>query len=843
MNCRCIFLVLALLPVLSACDDRPLREDSDIAVKKFTRWFRTPPDVFRPTAGWVWNDQITKQEIDHQLKDFAGKGFGTILLFPGTSEEASGETGDRPLVNYALRKARWNNLDLRLFHDTLRDPSSGAFTSYPGVISGFSNSREDCKSDIFIQAEGYPRGHVQYLTGENVTRLPIPAFSTDITDMVRGMNSMAGQLGISQRSCIAFSGQGWGLGLAAMRERADLLFVLGMNRMTMNVSLHTLRGNAKYHFPPAVSYQQPFWKEMSSLNDYCSRLSMALSAGRQLSNNLLLVPAGLEIDSIPTMVTGEFGHKAATWFGDLIATLEDHHIEFDLGFSRVISEYGKVENERFLVGEQEYHFVILPPLMHDIDSVTVRLLEKYMENGGSVIALCQPPGQVSGEISDVCRTWPTRYPRQWIRLSGPGDPRLSQYLFNNQLTFISQKGGRLVHMRRQLKDGQLLFLVNRDGETHSRVSMISTGADIAHLDPFTGRTEQYPCVVTDGILSFDAEIPPGGSLLLFLGEKEIRGKQVRKRRRTGDVTRPELSPVVTEIRDDNVLMLDYCSLYMDDDTTETVHFTAMQNYLLKRVREPEHFSSGGTHKFSLQYPFLVDSRFRSRKLRVVVDNPVQGEITINGMALKAVPDEWWLDRGFRVYRVGDVLKPGENSVGLVVDNVLFDSLSYALNKCPQPIYLVGELDVLEMDRGWLLATAGEKSPGSWKQMGMPFYQGSVSYTASFPAPERGPARVRIDHWDGSVAVVRVNGAIAGQVLASPGVLRIDDWIKQGKNTVSVTVTGSLKSLFGPHHGREMADMPVTANSFMKAPSDQPSGIDYILPDYGLFKPFIVELLR
>jgi hypothetical protein len=125
---------------------------------------------------------------------------------------------------------------------------------------------------------------------------------------------------------------------------------------------------------------------------------------------------------------------------------------------------------------------------------------------------------------------------------------------------------------------------------------------------------------------------------------------------------------------------------------------------------------------------------------------------------------------------------------------------------------------------------------------MPFYSNKVAYTAGFVLDDRAPVRIRLGAWAGTVATVEVNGNHAGTIFSQPYELRIDNHVKEGENSITVRVTGSLKSLLGPHHHVEQQGF-VTPWSFKSAPAEQPSGVDYDLPDYGLFEPFVVEVMR
>ncbi len=106
----------------------------------------------------------------------------------------------------------------------------------------------------------------------------------------------------------------------------------------------------------------------------------------------------------------------------------------------------------------------------------------------------------------------------------------------------------------------------------------------------------------------------------------------------------------------------------------------------------------------------------------------------------------------------------------------------------------------------------------------------------------GRTAVQLGKWNGTVAEVRVNGKSAGVIGWQPYEMEITRLMKPGQNTVEVVVTGSLKNLFGPHHGKINRGL-TGPQSFRSAPAHQPGGAGYDLESYGLLEPFRVVAAR
>jgi len=73
-------LCFSLVPELSAQPGS--RTGSPASYLKVRKLFLNPPAEFRSAPLWVWNDQVTKQQIAEQLKDFRDRGIGGVFIHP-----------------------------------------------------------------------------------------------------------------------------------------------------------------------------------------------------------------------------------------------------------------------------------------------------------------------------------------------------------------------------------------------------------------------------------------------------------------------------------------------------------------------------------------------------------------------------------------------------------------------------------------------------------------------------------------------------------------------------------------------------------------------------------------
>ncbi|HKK63006.1 MAG TPA: glycosyl hydrolase [Bacteroidales bacterium] len=667
---------------------------------------------------------------------------------------------------------------------------------------------------------------------------------------VRELNSVGNQLGKVRKLSETYGGSGWELTFEDMKRNADWQYVLGVNFLNQHLSYQSITGDRKHDYPPSFSYHAPYWDEYPVLNEYFGRLSLALSAGHQVNNVLVLEPT-----SSAWMYYNAGGDNSRLEeldrsFTQLLKTFEQEQVEYDLGSEYIIKQYGSVTEGLFHVGKRAYAQIVLPAYMDNINSETAELISDFLEGGGTVVAIGTPPERIDGERSTLFTEMPRNYKDQWFSVGSISDPRLIVGLRDRDIIYAESSGDSIYHMRRDLDGGQLLFFANAAKTEEASIRLNMEGKDIVELDLFDGNIYNYPCLHSDGILNFKVALKPAGSTLLYISRRNLHGQQRELKNWHGEGESIDDSAVAVSVLDDNVINLDYCKLIMQGDTSEKVYYYQAQEEVFRahgfdknpwsmaiqysnEIANKDTFSRGSG--FKAVYPFLIDSDFKTKDMRVVVESPELYKVTCNGEKLKQQEDMWWLDKDFGVYEIHGGIEAGMNELAIEAKPMsVYAELA--------PVYLVGDFDVLPVDEGWLLASSADRGVGSWRQMGLPFYSGRVEYTTTIDSVGMDvPVKLSLERWEGTVARIEVNGNLVGHVFSPPYEIRLDNLLISEKNTVSVIVYGSLKNLLGPHHNVNRRGI-VTPWDFKTAPEDQPSGNAYDILDYGLMEPFRVLIL-
>jgi hypothetical protein len=668
--------------------------------------------------------------------------------------------------------------------------------------------------------------------------------------MPRELSSVANQLGMKRTLCEIYGAGGWDLRFEDMKRIGDWLEVLGVNTLNQHLSYVTLRGARKRDHPQSFSYHEPWWEAYHISADYFARLSMALSQGEQVNRVLVLEPT-----TTAWMYQGDAARlkQIGDSFFKFLMALEAAQVEYDIGDEDVIERSGSLEGKQLRIGHRTYRQVVLPPLIENLNRKTKALLDQV---GTTVTG--RLPDTVDGAASDSP--------------GGPAQPlpAYSELKANSTVADLlsHQKAdgfsieraagdqGILFHHRRQLADGEVLFLVNTSITNSSSGTVRSKLPGLECWDLYTGEVKPYASSKIEDGISAKFDLPPSGSLLLFLSQKPVTTVIPKESVATLSCT----GPVKIKRLEPNVLTLDYVDVTAGGETREDLYFYQANQFAWQKnglERDPwdsavqfkdelirKTFPAGSG--FTACYKFTI-TKAVPRDLAIVIERPDLYTITCNGQNVQAKRNQWWLDKAFGRINIASVAQVGENTVTITASPfTMFHEL--------EPAYVLGDFTLESTDKGFVIAPAQVLTLGAsavradhpmragWNQQGHPFYSAGVSYQESFDVPEaKGRFVIRLPSWYGSVARVVVNGKEAGFIDAPPWDCDVTKWIKRGPNEVEVVVFGTLKNTLGPHHGNPALGSAWPGNFHVGRSPGPPPGAGYSTVAYGLFEPF--ELRR
>jgi len=659
---------------------------------------------------------------------------------------------------------------------------------------------------------------------------------------VRELASVANQLGKTRTLCEGYGAGGWDLRFEDMKRIGDWLAVLGVNTLDQHLSYATIRGARKRDHPQSFSYHEPWWPAYHISASYFARLSAALSQGEQVNSILVMEPTTTawmyQNDAENSPRLAEMGNA----FQKLVMDFERAQVEYDIGSEDILARHGEIGRGGLRVSQRTYGTVVLAPFTENLNASTVRLLEQFLQAGGTVICAGHPPeridGASSGRGAELAKSsgWHEVEPAKLLESVVSQSPKLPV-----TITRVAGDQGILFHHRRRIADGQILFLVNSSSQQASAGTIESEAGGVERWDLATGRMGGYPCEKTGNRLRAQFDLPPSGSLLLFLGDKPR--KLVAPSRETIATIQPSADPEVRRLAP-NVLVLDYVDVTAGQETRTNTYFYQAGQFAFQKnglPRNPWDSAVQFSDRF-LRYRFLPDSGFTATyrftvqdsvpsDLAVVVEQPDRYAITCNGKPVAATKGAWWLDRSFGVVPVNQEAQVGENWLTI-------QATPFTIYHEIEPVYLLGGFALESSEHGFVIRPERGLKLGDWNGQGMPFYSDRVSYRERFDLPAtQGRYLVEAPSWYGSVAEVVVNGRSAGFLSSPPWQCDVTKRLKPGTNWVDVVVIGTLKNTLGPHHGKPGLGS-AWPGMFQHGPNPgPPAGTEYSTVGYGLRAPF------
>ncbi len=666
--------------------------------------------------------------------------------------------------------------------------------------------------------------------------------------VVKELSSVANQLDKSRSLSESFGGSGWDFTFNDMKRLGDWEYALGVNFMCQHLADMSIKGARKYDYPPTYSYQEPWWDDYKTLNDYFGRLSFALSSGHQVNHILVIEPTTTTwMYAARGKVTGEIVALGKS-FHEFIHRLEKLQIEYDLGSENIFESHGREWKGKFRVGSRDYDIVVIPPGCENLDHHTADLLGSFMAHGGTVISFASPR-YIDGQ-SDTDKLQKLESHTGWISSKGLEDRKTQEKLFAASPDFRLRDTltGKLYHQRRMLRDGQLFFAVNSDKKEMASASVELKGKSVVRLDPFSGLAVAYPADEAEsGMIRLNFELYPSESILLYILNESGQGLTAGPRKGTFEEMKTN-APSEVSATGLNVLALDFCDLKLKDTVFTDLHVLDAS----KRVFKAHGFEAGNPWNTMIQfrsetlkrdtfpegsgytaiYNFPVSAEVEVSDFRLVVEGKKPAPLVrVNGRTVNPVADEWWVDRSFLVYPAGQYLNNGMNRIEVVIDPM-------SVMAEVEPVYILGRFSLKSAEKGWMIEPPKMLKIGSWEEQGWPFYAGSIDYSRTIKINETGNYRIRLKDWEGTVAEVLVNGRKAGVIFSPPYLMDISSMLSPGMNTITVRVMGSNRNLFGPFHG----DLPVGLASAHQWDNITvfPAGSKYQVPDYGLMEDFVLE---
>ena len=648
----------------------------------------------------------------------------------------------------------------------------------------------------------------------------------------RGLSSVANQYDIKRRLTELYGVSGQNMSLEDRKWIANWHAVLGVNSFCPHLSLYSMKGCRKRDYPPTLSPQQPYWSYNKVLEDYLARVSYFSTIGEYAPDVLIIHP--LESEYIEHDVTSS---KLDTTRNDkycnILQVLQESHRDYDLGDEKIISEVGSIVGDKFVVGKMSYKAVILPYMLTMRES-TLKLLEKFADNGGYIFAIGNLPEFIDGS-SDNDKLDRIKKIAQVTAVEA-----LPELLEKNIPASVKVAGDDVKYIwinNRNLEAGKLLQLtnINRFKAIEFDVTISGDNQNTVLLDPADAKCYSLS-IASDGAIKL--KLNPAQTLFVSTGDVS------KKWPLAGRYRLPRDEQALTKIarpwkgcrKDLNAITLDFAKYSTDGGKI----FSEPEPVLGIHERFKKKHYNGA---LVLSYEVQVDEL--SGECDLVLEQPkMYKSIEVNGQEVEFGLDKFYVDFSFRAMTVTKLIKKGNNTILLTLDYIAPVEDSFDAGKRYgteiESIYLAGEFGVKSIvsaekpeksqrdSDGWLtkhgmnlfsgFSIVDERTEfsGDLTTQGYPFYAGRFELINSFDITGLSKDKKYFLSFPDAQAIVvevELNGKKLPAVAWSPWEVDVTGCVKQGKNEIKVTLVDSLRNLLGPHHHKDGELTWVSSESF------------------------------
>jgi hypothetical protein len=592
--------------------------------------------------------------------------------------------------------------------------------------------------------------------------------------IVKQCASVARQLGRPWLLSELYGCTGWQMPFSAHKAVGDWQALFGVTLRCPHLSWYTMAGEAKRDFPGSIFHQSAWWREYKHVEDYFSRIHVAMSQGTPCCDVLVLSPVesawaqvhtgwAMWLDSVDPDVK-----RLDAIYADLFHWLCGAQIDFDYGDENHLARLsaldatGKVP--ALTLGKGRYRAVIVAG-METIRATTLERLAAFADAGGTVIFAGPPPSHVDALPSD----WPARLAQRATRVGLERDSLVAAVAtVAPPVARVHTPEGDLAAevfcQARETPAGRFLLALNTNREAWLRgatVALQGTGT-VEEWDCATGERHRLAAREQDGWTLVALDFPPSGEHLLLLAATPTPGSQPRVEWQTLG-TSQLAGPYEYELDEPNVCVLDRARFRLGEgDWQPEAEILKVDRAVRTALGLPLRggemlqpwFSGtrppGRTQRLALEFDFEV-AGLPDSEVELALETPEAFALSLNGAPLPApLPGAWWVDACFRCIVVPSrLLRQGTNVLRLETD--FHDGVNL------EALFLLGGFGVrLEGTRRILGALPATLEAGNLVPQGLPFYSGRVTYLLPPQAAPAGAGRalLRLGAHSAACSVVR-----------------------------------------------------------------------------------------
>lgn len=598
---------------------------------------------------------------------------------------------------------------------------------------------------------------------------------------------------------------GWDCDFRTYKHQGDWQAALGVTVRVPHLAWYAMGGEAKRDYPASISYQSPWYKKFSVVENHFARLNTALTRGKPVVKVAVIHP----IESFwlhwgPNDKSALLRESLNDRFQNITHWLIEGSIDFDFISESLLPSLCEDGSCPLRVGEMEYDAVVVPGC-ETLRSTTVKRLSSFRDKGGKLIFMGDAPTLCDAVVSDDGRELFDRS----INIDFSRAALLNA-LEDNRTVTLRYADGRLsdnlIYQLRRDNDCRWLFIChsaepfNKDVDRGNDIRITVDGEFAAELyNTENGDISELNTTYRNGKTVISYRLYSYDSVLIRLaeGKKETDGTIPAAKRSEGKAVK---GTVDYSLSGKNVLLLDTAEykLSSDKDFAPSEEILRLDNICRKRLGLPlrggnivQPWVSGEIppiDRLTLKFRFDSDIDYSGARLAFEEPNMLE-KIVFNGEEQAKNIGDNYVDISIFTVGLSDIVK-GENVLEL--------TYRYGEKTDIENVFILGDFGVKVCGTEKIVTPLPEKIGfGDITKQGFPFYGDNITYKFKAYA-KNGKMDICASFYRGAMISVKVDGEEKGDIIYPPYILGING-LTDGEHNIEMTLYTHRYNTFGPLH--------------------------------------------
>lgn len=598
---------------------------------------------------------------------------------------------------------------------------------------------------------------------------------------------------------------GWDCDFRTYKFQGDWQAALGVTVRVPHLSWYAMGGEAKRDYPASISYQSPWFKKYSLIEDHFARLNTALTRGKPIVKVAVIHP----IESFwlhwgPNDKSALLRESLDERFQNVTKWLLEGSIDFDYISEALLPSLCEKGSAPLKVGKMEYDAVIVPGC-ETLRSSTVERLARFKAEGGKLIFMGDAPCLCDAVLSDKGKAL---YDSSTIidfsraaLLNTLDDVRtVTLRLFNGRLS------DSLIYQLREDGDCKWLFVChgkepfnkNTDGGNYVRIfvdgeyipELYNTESGV--VTPLSASYSKGKTIIESKIFGYD-------SMLIKLTKGKTDWNTALE---IADVPEGERVDSVVDfsLSEKNVLLLDMAEFKLsgEKEFSPKEEILRLDNICRERLGL---VSRGGeivqpwvtgdvptVDKLTLRFSFGSEIDY-SGALLAFEELEKAEKILFNNENVPIADCGSYVDISISTVKLPDIVKG---------QNILEVTYAYGEKVSIENMFILGDFGVsLAGNEATVTALPQKIGFGNLVSQGFPFYGGNITYKFKARAKD-GKIVLRTSLYCGAMISVKVDGKDSGSIIYPPYMLAVEG-LENCEHEIEMTLYIHRYNSFGPLH--------------------------------------------